>query len=149
MLDSRRTAPERRLRPVLIALLAALACGRTTHQPRDPLDPLDAGEMRAARQALSRSGVLSGSTRVMLLDLREPPKADVLAGRAVPREAFAVLYDPARNLTREAIIDLARDTIRSAREVPGVEPALDGVDASITDAIVRGDSAWRAALLRR
>ena len=134
---------------MLIALLAALACGRTTHRPRDPLDPLDAGEVRAARQTLSRSGLLSGSTRVMLLDLREPPKADILAGRPVPREAFAVLYDPARNLTREAIIDLARDTIRSAREVPGVEPALDGVDASTTDAIVRGDSTWRAALLRR
>lgn len=148
MVDSRRTAPERRLRPVFIALLAVVACGRTP-QPRDPFDPLDAGEMRAARQSLVRSGLLSGSTRVMLLDVREPSKADVVAQRPVSRHAFAVLYDPARNLTREVIVDLARDTIESAREVPGVEPALDGVDAGTTDAIVRGDSAWRAALARR
>ncbi|HSQ31115.1 MAG TPA: primary-amine oxidase [Gemmatimonadaceae bacterium] len=149
MFDSRRTAPQRRSRQVLIAMVAAVACGRSAPPHRDALDPLDAREMRAARQALLRSGLLSGSTRVMLLDVREPPKADVLAHRAVTRGAFAVLYDPARNLTREVVVDLAGDTIQSAREVPGVEPALDGVDAGIADAIVRGDSTWRAALARR
>jgi primary-amine oxidase len=132
---------------VLLLTLAA-AC-RQTASPSHPLDPLTASEIRATEAVLNARGLLGGGTRVMLLDLREPPKADVLAGRATPREAFVVLYDAAHNTTSEAIVDVAARALRSSRVVPGVEPALDGVDAAVTETLVRKNDGWRAALARR
>lgn len=85
----------------------------------------------------------------MLLDLHEPPKAEVIAGRATPREAFVVLYDAARNTTSEAVVDVEARALRSSRVVPGVQPALDGVDAATTETLVRASEPWRAALARR
>src|SRR5438045_9434420 len=109
---------------VLLLVLAA-GCRQAPASPH-PLDPLTVSEIRDAQSVLSARGLLANGTRVMLLDLREPPKADVLAGRATRREAFAVLYDATHNTTREMVIDLGERTLRSSRAVAGVEPSLDG-----------------------
>jgi primary-amine oxidase len=130
-------------------LVDALALG--CHEPQTPrhaLDPLDQSEMRAAQSALNARGLLNGR-RVMLLDLHEPSKVDVVAGRAVPREAYAVLYDAQHNATGEAVIDVATRTVRSWRVVPGVQPALDVSDATLTESLVRADERWRTAMARR
>lgn len=113
------------------------------------MDPLDADEMRVAQTVLRTNGLLSDGRRITLLDVNEPSKADVLSGRAVSRAAFAVIYDATRNATGEAIVDVSTRRLRSWRLVPLVQPALDGVDASLTDSIVRADEGWRAALARR
>jgi primary-amine oxidase len=133
----------------LLLLTLAAACRPTTTSQPHPLDPLTASEIRAAQAILDGRGLLAAGTRVMLLDLHEPPKADVLAGHAIAREAFAVLYDATHNATREAVIDLSARTLRSDRVVPGVEPGLDGVDAAIAETLVRASDPWRAALARR
>jgi primary-amine oxidase len=129
----------------LLLLLAAACRPSAPH----PLDPLTGDEIRATRSVLNARGLLAGGTRVMLLDLHEPPKADVLAKRATPREAFVVLYDATRNATTEAVIDIGAGALRTSRLVPGVEPALDGTDAAITETLVGANEAWRAALKRR
>ena len=126
----------------------AAACREKTPSTH-PLDPLSASEIRSVQAVLNARGLLDTGGRVMLIDLREPPKADVLAGRATSREAFVVLYDATRNSTGEAVIDVADRTLRSWRRVPGVQPALDGVDAQMTDNLVRASEPWRAALARR
>jgi Cu2+-containing amine oxidase len=114
-----------------------------------PLDPLTASEIRATQAVLNSRGLLVGETRVMLVDLHEPPKADVLAARTTPREAFVVLYDAVHNRTSEVIVDVAARAVRSSRVIPHVQPALDGVDAASTEAIVVASAQWRAALARR
>jgi len=132
---------------VLLLVLAA-GCRQAPASPH-PLDPLTASEIRDARSVLDARGLLANGMRVMLLDLHEPPKADVLAGRATRREAFAVLYDATHNATREVVIDVGARILRSSRVVAGVEPSLDGVDAAIAETLVRASEPWRAALARR
>lgn len=132
--------------PLLLTLAAS--CRQSISSPH-PLDPLTASEIRAAQAVLNGRGLLVAGTRVMLLDLHEPPKADVLAGRTTPREAFAVLYDAIHNRTSEVVIDVAARTLRSSRVVPGVQPALDGVDAATAETVVAASAPWRAALARR
>ncbi|HMA22667.1 MAG TPA: hypothetical protein VKP00_01705, partial [Gemmatimonadaceae bacterium] len=132
----------------LLLLTLVAACRPTASSPH-PLDPLTASEIRATQSVLNARGLLAGGTRVMLLDLHEPPKAEVIAGRATPREAFVVLYDAARNTTSEAVVDVEARALRSSGVVPGVQPALDGVDAATTETLVRASDPWRAALARR
>ena len=79
----------------------------------------------------------------------EPPKADVLRAAAGSRKAFVVLYDAARNATSEAVVDVDERTLESTRDVPGVEPRLDAVDADIAEAVTRANESWRRALARR
>jgi primary-amine oxidase len=129
----------------LILLLGA-ACRQSAPHP---LDPLSASEIRATQSVLIARGLLAGSARIVLLDLHEPPKADVLAKRATPREAFVVTYDASRNTTSELVVDIGAGVVRSSRVVPGVEPALDGVDAAMAETLVRASEPWRAALARR
>lgn len=134
-----------------VLLLAALsvACHGPEPARRHPLDPLDANEMRVAQGLLRTTGLLNADRRVILLDLHEPPKADVLHGTPVPREAFAVLYDARHNATGEAVLDVDARALRSWHIVTGVQPALDIDDATLADSIVRADDRWRAALARR
>ncbi|MDQ6633732.1 MAG: hypothetical protein M3Z10_03130, partial [Gemmatimonadota bacterium] len=133
---------------MLVLPLQLLAC-RETGSARHPLDPLDAGEMRTARAVLRDAGLLTADRRVMLLDLNEPRKADVLGGIRTPREAFAVLYDARRNVTGEAVLDVDARVLRGWHEVQGVQPALDGVDGALAESLTRASTEWRAAVARR
>ena len=134
---------------LVAAIALAGACRGAPPASSHPLDPLSAAEITVTEDVLRARGLLTPSRRVMTLDLQEPRKADVLAARAVPRHSFALLYDARKNETMEVSVNIGARTVLSARVVPGVEPALDDVDAARTDAIVRGDSTWRAALARR
>ncbi|AHG88986.1 Copper amine oxidase domain-containing protein [Gemmatirosa kalamazoonensis] len=144
-----------RARGVRLACAAAwsvLVLGCRGHEPvavTHPLDPLDAREMDVAREVLLAAGRLGGPRRVSLLDVHEPPKADVVAGRPTRREAFAVVYDARRNETAEAVVDLAARRLASWRLVPGAQPPLDPSDAALADSLVRASAAWRAAVARR
>jgi primary-amine oxidase len=132
----------------LVLPLLVTAC-RDAGGARHPLDPLDAREMRTAQSVLRDAGLLAPDRRVMLLDLNEPRKADVLRGVHTPREAFAVLYDARRNVTGEAVLDVDAGVLRRWHELRGVQPALDGVDGALAESITRANPAWRAALARR
>jgi primary-amine oxidase len=131
--------------PLVLLLAAACRQPAASH----PLDPLTAAEIHATQSVLAARGLLVRETRIMLLDLQEPLKADVLAKRATPREAFVVLYEARHNTTTELVIDIGAGVIRSSHVVPGVEPALDGTDAVLAEALVRESEPWRAALARR
>jgi len=145
-----------RLRSLAAALSLAVpigatfvACRRNDASARNALDPLTAGEIDRVHDVLGAHALIGGSRRVSVVDLLEPAKADALRGTVVPRKAFVVLYDAARNATSEAVVNVDERTLESAREVPGVEPRLDGVDADAAETITRANGAWRQALARR
>src|SRR5260370_10748157 len=62
-----------------------------------PLDPLSSREISAAVSALRASAEIDAETRFALIDLDEPPKADVLA------------WNPAQPFVRRAFIVARRD----------------------------------------
>jgi primary-amine oxidase len=101
------------------------------------------------RAVLEQRGLLGGSRRVSIVDVLEPPKADVLRAAPGSRKAFVILYDAARNATSEAVVDVDDRTLASTRDVPGVEPRLDAVDADIAESVTRANDAWKRALARR
>jgi primary-amine oxidase len=144
--------PRRSLVRALVAcapLVLLAACRAEPRAADHPLDPLTAHEMDVARAVLDSAGRLGGARRVALLDVREPPKADVVAGRAAPRQAFAVVYDAARNETAEALVDLGARRLAAWRVVPNAQPPLAPADEALADTLVRASAAWRAALARR
>src|SRR6185437_15692342 len=118
-----------------------------------PLDPLSKEEMATATTVLKDAGKASDSVRFVLIHLHEPPKKDVLAprpGKAMSRQAFAVLYDWASNTTSEAIVDRTDRKLLSWKKIPGVQPAiLPEDDHKRTNAIVRADARWREAMKKR
>lgn len=92
-----------------------------------PLEPLSAAEVRLAVSVLSDAGLLTPTTRVVSVALKEPPKAAVHSGEgwaALPREAFAVLFDNAANACHEATLSLTDRTLLGRKHVPGVQPTM-------------------------
>jgi primary-amine oxidase len=124
--------------PVLIALPAAAA--------PHPLSPLTAAEIRAAARLFRASPRFPQNAEFSTLTLDEPPKEQVLAKAALPRRAFAVIYDHAANRTFEAIANLTTGAIDSWKEIPGAQPAIDSEDSDIADQIVQADPRWAEAL---
>ena len=135
---------------VFVLLLAVMnvACQPAPQAPH-PLAPLTAAEIRAARRIFRDSGRLPRDARFSLMALDEPPKEMVLRNVAVPRRAFAVIYDPAANRTFEAIADLSSSTLSSWKEIPRAQPAVTMEDSERADRIVRSDPRWQRALRER
>src|SRR5579884_2703193 len=77
--------------------------------PPHPLDPLSKDELLATVTVLKNSGKVADSTRFVLIHVDEPPNHPVLPyrpGQALPRQAFADLYDWASTTPSEVIVDL-------------------------------------------
>jgi len=134
---------------LLIGATFSTACRRDGATARHALDPLTTGEIDRVRAVLEQHGLVGGSRRVSIVDLLEPPKSDVLRHGPAARKAFVVLYDAARNATSEAIVDVDQQTLENTRDVPGVEPRLDAVDADVAESVTRTSEAWKRALARR
>ena len=134
---------------LLLGAAFAAGCRRSSPEARHPLDPLTTGEIGRVRAVLDQHGMVAGEKRVSSVDLLEPSKADVLRGAATPRRAIVVLYDAARNATSEAVVDVDARTLESTRDVPGVEPPLDAVDADAAESVTRTSEAWKKALAKR
>jgi primary-amine oxidase len=133
--------------PTSLAIVSA-----AQQQSGHPLDPLTGEELDAAAQLLLHSGKMSDDSRFHYLGLLEPPKETVLnwqPGRAVPRQAFAVIYDYATNRTVEASVDLNARSLTSWKEIPGVQPALTAEDFDRGDKIIRADPRWQEAIRKR
>ena len=127
---------------VLITLQPAVAAPH-------PLAPLTADEIRAAASLLRSSNRFPAGAGFNLIALDEPPKELVLAKTAVPRRAFAVVYDRKRNQTWEAIANLSTSAIDSWKLIPGAQPAINSEDSDLADEIVRADPRWAQAMGER
>ncbi|HVW95333.1 MAG TPA: hypothetical protein VHA56_05165 [Mucilaginibacter sp.] len=144
----------RLLYPLLIGLLVCVqSCTQKVNEdaPAYPLDPLTADEMRKVVRILKDSKTISGKDIFNIINLKEPPKAEVLAyqpGKPFRREAFTSFYDYAKNGVTEAVVDLNAGKVISVKNIPNVIGM--GLEAdSVANAIVRKDPAWVAALKKR
>lgn len=120
--------------------------------PTYPLDPLTANEIEKVVQILKDNHATTGSDIFNIINLKEPPKKEVLAfkpGEHFRREAFASFYDYAKNGVREAVVDLNTEKIISLTNVPNVIGMGLEADSAVAENIVRKDPRWVAALQKR
>ena len=119
---------------------------------RHPLEPLDAAEMRQVAAVLRAGGRLREGVKVIGVTLHEPTREDLralAAGRALDREAFAVLLDSASGETEEAVVSLTTGRVASSRRLTGVQPPIVSGELRPAEQAVREDPAWQAAMRRR
>ncbi len=103
-----------------------------------PLDPLSAEELSEAVEVLRNSGHVDDESRYPIINLHEPPKAEVLSwkeGESFRRAAFAVVKQGTRSF--EAIIDLTDQEVTIWREIEG-QPNMMGSE------IVRGGEIFKS-----
>lgn len=131
--------------PGALSLLIALALAASAH----PLDPLTREEITTAVSLLRSQHHLSPSTTFPLIELAEPVKADVLAGRPTSRSVRIVVYERSLNQTFESVVDLKSRRVASWNQVKDVQPPIMPEDFALANQIVRGYSPWQKGLLSR
>jgi primary-amine oxidase len=136
--------------PILFCLLLC-HCFLFAQEVSHPLDPLTADEMRKVVNILKRSGTASGKDLFMIINLKEPPKKEVLAfklGQPFRREAFVSFYDYVRVGMMEAVVDLNAAKVVSSKHIPNVIGMGLGADSIVSDIVVK-DPTWLACLKKR
>ncbi len=132
----------------------------TTIRTFHPLDPLTESEISEASEAVRSSEhfrALGDDVRFVTIDLREPPKRDVLslreaAERPVPRRADVVLLDRRGETTIEATVGLDQG---SPAAVITWEPRRDAQAMAVVselieaEELVKNDAQFQAALAKR
>ncbi|SDT00353.1 primary-amine oxidase [Mucilaginibacter mallensis] len=139
----------------LYGCLVLLLCAGKTYAQTDsvtyPLDPLTAKEMQRVVQILKDSKTTTGKDIFNIINLKEPPKREVLAykpGTPFRREAFTSFYDYSKNGVTEAVVDLNTNKVVSVKNIPNVIGM--GLEAdSVASDIVKKDKNWVAALKKR
>jgi primary-amine oxidase len=138
---------------VMLLLCMGQSCTQKKEDdnPTYPLDPLTATEMRKVVQILKDSKTTSGKDIFNIINLKEPPKSEVLAykpGTPFRREAFTSFYDYSKNGVTEAVVDINAGKVISIKNIPNVIGM--GLEAdSVASTIVKNDKAWVAALKKR
>lgn len=116
-----------------------------------PLDPLTPAEITKAVNIL-KSNTPVGAIYFNIINLKEPPKKEVLAwrpGSPFRREAFLSFYDYAKPGITEAIVDLNRNTLLSEKQISNVIGMGLEADSLAAENIVRNDANWIATLKKR
>jgi len=114
-----------------------------------PLEPLTAGEVEKAVQVLKSAGKVTPTTRFVSVSLREPAKDFVygFAGKGpIPRRAFAVLFDNAKNACYETTVSLDESSVVSWKHVPGVQPTMTADEQIECEQAVLASPEFKAAL---
>ncbi|WP_241142967.1 hypothetical protein [Cognataquiflexum rubidum] len=126
----------------------------TVTQFRHPLDPLDTNEIKIVKQVLLKENKVrnDSSSLYSIINLLEPPKSEVLAykpGDDFRREAFAYVYDYPANALGKAVIDLKQQKLLSFEKIEGKQPTGAFKADSVASEIVKNNSEWNAALIKR
>ena len=136
----------------MLVLIVAAAVPAIAQTPQHPMDGLTAPEYWTTYEVLRSSGKVDAKTRYPLIQLKEPPKEEVLAwkpGQPMRRESRVVVKQGPQ--TFEAIVDLGAKKLSSWNEVKGIQPNLafeEEMETGIEDA-VKENSDWQAAMHRR
>ena len=115
-----------------------------------PLDPLSEAEIALAAEVIAGSGRTDASTRAAMITLQEPNKAYVKrwrTGKPLQRKAFAVLRSGGETI--EAVVDLETRQLESWFVVPGAQPAIQSTEWARAQRLIKQDSRWQAAMLKR
>jgi primary-amine oxidase len=122
-----------------------------------PLDPLSGDEMQLACDLVKAAEKLDSHARFPMVELREPPKAEVVAfktGDYFSRTAFVLAIDRSNGATIEFDVDLREKRIASRRvlpfdQAPYGQPPIMIDDFMNAEQIVKNDEAWRVAIMKR
>jgi primary-amine oxidase len=115
-----------------------------------PLDPLSTIEINRAIRIIGKSGYANPQTRVALVTLAEPDKAEILAwttGESVRRKAFAIVRNGPK--TFEATIDLVAGTLEHWQPLPGMQPPIQNAEWARAQRLTKEDPRWIAAMRAR
>ncbi|MFL9960894.1 primary-amine oxidase [Paraburkholderia sediminicola] len=130
---------------------------KAAHVPVHPLDPLSGEEMQLACDLVKAAEQLDSHARFPMVELREPPKAEVVAfkrGSYFSRTAFVLAIDRSNGATIEFDVDLREKRIASRRvlpfdQAPYGQPPIMIDDFMNAEQIVKNDEAWRVAVMKR
>src|SRR5262249_17903684 len=115
-----------------------------------PLDPLSAKEITTAVAVLREAGEIDAETRFALIDLDEPPKADVLAWKpAQPFARKAFIVARRGRTVYEAVVDLVARKLERWEAVPNVQSAILAEEWKEAQLIASADPGWQAAMRKR
>jgi primary-amine oxidase len=117
-----------------------------------PLEPLTADEVRKAVEIVRKSGKACATTRFISIALNEPDKTSTQGASSretIPREAFIVLYDRAKNACFEGIVSLKDERVLSCKHVPGAQPMMTVDEMIECERAVLDSPEFREALVRR
>lgn len=99
-----------------------------TKKALHPLEPLTPDEIAVVVKTLKTAKGLGNTVRFISVTLKEPSKNLVKnyspSVSDVPREAFVVLFDNAKNECYEAVVSITLGTLISYVHVPGVQPTM-------------------------
>jgi primary-amine oxidase len=136
---------------LILVLFVAFAAGRANGQAAGhPLDGLTAPEHWTIHEVLQSAGKLDAKTRFPLIQLKEPPKQEVLAwkpSQPMRREAFVVVKQEKQ--TFEAVVDLNGKKLVSWTELKGVQPPGTLEEENETVSAMRENPEIQAALKKR
>lgn len=117
-----------------------------------PLEPLTASEITQAVAIIKAQKQVSSTFRFASINLHEPPKQVVLKfnpGDAIEREAFVILLDNATGSVYEVVTSLTKETIVSWEHIPGVQPSIMLDEFMECEMLVKSNSDFQAAILKR
>jgi Cu2+-containing amine oxidase len=121
----------------------ALAECASTH----PLDPLNKQEILDTVATVRQQKEFSPASRFVAIQLKEPPKQEVLAyrpGAKFTRQEFVIVYDYSSNSTFAGIVDLREKRLVSWKNVLGVQPGgLLEDDDERAGKIVKAYAPWQ------
>lgn len=117
-----------------------------------PYATLSADELQRVAEILRANGALDDAHRIAYIGLDEPDRAEVMAGRSVPRRARVQLLDVDSGRARALSVDLGSGTL--AKDVD-IDPDRDGQvpllqeEHGIIRELIGADERWATALAAR
>ena len=132
-----------------LAILAAASAAKA-QTTKHPLDDLTAQEYWTTYEVLQASAKVDAQTRYPLIQLKEPPKEEVLAwkpGQPMRREALVVVKKGLQ--TFEAVVDVNGKKLVSWTEIKGVQPPSPLEESDEFKDLVKDNDEVKAALKKR
>ena len=115
-----------------------------------PLDPLSADEIRDTVSVLRDAGLTNTDTLYALIDLAEPPKAEVLAwhpGALAGRAAFVVARQ--NRTVYEGVVDLRTNRVARWQAIAGLQPGIVLAEWETAQRVTMADPGWQEAMRER
>ena len=116
-----------------------------------PLEPLSQQEVSKAVSILKQSDLLSPSTRVISIYLKEPSKKSVYNWKAskanvsIDREAYVSLHDNSTNSARAVYLNLNENEVVTTKPAPkGAQPTISVDELEEAEAAVLADPTFKS-----
>src|SRR3954447_2091924 len=123
-----------------------------SNQVAHPLDPLAPEEIEAAAAIVREHCEPGDALRFVAIDLREPPKADVLGfdgSEDLPRRANVVVHLRDERTVVQAVVSLTDGAVESWRPRQAAQSPLTVRELLACEEAVRADPRWQEAMRRR